>query len=222
LTGGRGVDVVLSAAAGDILLESVALLAPYGRYIELGKLGAVENQPLPMKPFNQNLMFASIDTDRLVRDRRPLVARLLRRLSELYEQGVLTPIPTTLFPAGEVKEAFRHMAAGRHLGKVVLKLEGEPVAAVRAPRAFRFPDPEGTYLITGGTRGLGLELARWLAKDGAGGVALISRSGLSPPAARAAAEEIEALGTRLLVGTVDVTKREEVARFVRSLTEQGL
>ena len=222
LTGGRGVDVVLSAAAGDILLESVALLAPYGRYIELGKLGAVENQPLPMKPFNQNLMFASIDTDRLVRDRRPLVARLLRRLSELYEQGVLTPIPTTLFPAGEVKEAFRHMAAGRHLGKVVLKLEGEPVAAVRAPRAFRFPDPEGTYLITGGTRGLGLELARWLAKNGAGGVALISRSGLSTPAARAAAEEIGALGTRLLVGTVDVTKREEVARFVRSLTEQGL
>ncbi|GKZ85517.1 type I Iterative Polyketide synthase (PKS) [Aspergillus niger] len=37
----------------------------------------------------------------------------------------------------------------------------------------------GTYLITGGTRGMGLEIAKWMGKRGAGNLVLVSRRGLS-------------------------------------------
>ncbi|PYI01676.1 BcPKS20, polyketide synthase [Aspergillus sclerotiicarbonarius CBS 121057] len=38
--------------------------------------------------------------------------------------------------------------------------------------------PESSYLITGGTRGMGLEIATWMGKRGAGNLILVSRQGL--------------------------------------------
>ncbi|HEY5808070.1 MAG TPA: beta-ketoacyl synthase N-terminal-like domain-containing protein, partial [Povalibacter sp.] len=38
-TGGRGVDVVLNSLAGEFIAKSVAVLAPGGRFLELGKRG---------------------------------------------------------------------------------------------------------------------------------------------------------------------------------------
>src|SRR5262249_36844046 len=37
LTGGRGVDVVLNSLAGDAMERSLGTLAPFGRFLELGK-----------------------------------------------------------------------------------------------------------------------------------------------------------------------------------------
>src|SRR5262249_54426344 len=37
LSRGQGVDVVLNAMAGEALRKSFALLAPYGRFVEIGK-----------------------------------------------------------------------------------------------------------------------------------------------------------------------------------------
>ncbi len=45
-----------------------------------------------------------------------------------------------------------------------------------APTSAR-PRTDGSYLITGGTGGLGLQVAEWLAQQGAGEIVLLSRSG---------------------------------------------
>jgi phthiocerol/phenolphthiocerol synthesis type-I polyketide synthase C len=42
LTGGYGVDVVLNALDGEALRKSFALLAPYGRFVEIGKKDIAE------------------------------------------------------------------------------------------------------------------------------------------------------------------------------------
>src|SRR5207237_1264982 len=76
---------------------------------------------------------------------------------------------------------------------------------------------DGAYLITGGFGGLGLEVARWLARSGARRLILIGRHALpprdgwdqidaaSPSGARVAAVvELEALGATVDAEAVDV------------------
>src|SRR5206468_8155046 len=97
LTAGRGVDVVLNAMAGEALRKSFALLAPYGRFVEIGKKDIAENSGLPMQTFNRNVSFTAVDLDRIFRDRVSLAQRLFRDVAERFERGDLRALPTTVF-----------------------------------------------------------------------------------------------------------------------------
>lgn len=81
-------------------------------------------------------------------------------------------------------------------------------------------DPSGSYLITGGIRGLGLVVARWMSQQGAKHLVLTGRGELSESAA-AAIREIELQGTRITVSRGDVSDRDYLAglfsQFGRSL-----
>ena len=73
---------------------------------------------------------------------------------------------------------------------------------------------KGTYLITGGTRGMGLEIATWMGERGARNIVLVSRHGLSPVqdskpkddklVSRIA--ELEAMGATVHVLAIDLSK----------------
>jgi NAD(P)-dependent dehydrogenase (short-subunit alcohol dehydrogenase family) len=74
-------------------------------------------------------------------------------------------------------------------------------------------------LITGGTRGLGLEIARAYLQAGARGICICGRD---PETSSAAAAELSALAgpdQRVLAVLADVSKPEEVGRLVRSATD---
>ncbi|NEY36682.1 SDR family NAD(P)-dependent oxidoreductase, partial [Streptomyces sp. PRKS01-65] len=98
---------------------------------------------------------------------------------------------------------------------------------VRAPLAGAAPvrswSPRGTVLITGGTGGLGAHLARWLAKEGAERLLLLSRSGDRAEGAAELAREIEALGTAVELVACDVTDRDALAGVIGAVpAEQPL
>ena len=96
-------------------------------------------------------------------------------------------------PIGEAPDAFRFMQHGKHIGKVVLSIAGQSVAAVPAdddPVTFR---ADGTYLIAGGLGGFGLQVARWMAGRGAGTLVLLSRRGPEAPEAAEAVAALERL-----------------------------
>ncbi|MFD5386356.1 type I polyketide synthase [Streptomyces sp. NPDC127074] len=98
---------------------------------------------------------------------------------------------------------------------------------VRAP--LRTPGreswkPHGTVLITGGTGGLGAQVARWLARSGAEHLVLTSRRGLAAPGAAELRDELTALGeggVRVTVAACDVRDRNEVAALLRRTTAGG-
>ncbi|MEV5778535.1 type I polyketide synthase [Streptomyces antimycoticus] len=98
---------------------------------------------------------------------------------------------------------------------------------VRAP--LRTPGreswkPHGTVLITGGTGGLGAQIARWLARSGAEHLVLTSRRGLAAPGAAELRDELTALGeggVRVTVAACDVRDRDEVAALLRRTTAGG-
>ncbi|MEU0442761.1 SDR family NAD(P)-dependent oxidoreductase [Streptomyces sp. NPDC006186] len=85
--------------------------------------------------------------------------------------------------------------------------------------------PDGTYLITGGTRGLGMALARHLVRSGVRRLALLGRTPLSddggPAAHRTLADvaELEAAGAEVLLLTADAGEPEQLREALRRCRE---
>jgi acyl transferase domain-containing protein/acyl carrier protein/short-subunit dehydrogenase len=209
-TDGRGVNVVLNSLTGEALTKSLALLAPYGRFIEIGKRDIDENKPLPLRPFNHNLAFMAIDVDRLISERPHFALRIMREIHQRLQEGAFSPPPLTVFPAAAAGDAFRHLAQAKHVGKVVLSL-GEPELPAALPGDGAGIRPDGSYLITGGLRGVGLEAAKWLAERGARHLVLVGRSGAASPEAREAVEALERQGVQITVARADVSREAQVA-----------
>jgi NAD(P)-dependent dehydrogenase (short-subunit alcohol dehydrogenase family) len=76
---------------------------------------------------------------------------------------------------------------------------------------------QSTYLVTGGTRGFGLEIARWLLSEGAGRVVLASRSGVDAPGLRAALDGLGEAASRIEVVKGDIADETFVGSLARRL-----
>jgi NAD(P)-dependent dehydrogenase (short-subunit alcohol dehydrogenase family) len=212
------VDVVVSALSGPALHLSLGLLRSGGRYIDVGKRDSAEDADLPMRAFNRNLTFTSLDVDRLANE-RPLVAQqALREVLRLFERRELRLGTTTLFAAADAQQAFSAMLERRHIGKLLLDFAGGRVPVPEDARA-RQVRRDGCYVVTGGTSGFGLTTARWLAQRGAGKLVLLSRSGERAPGAQALAGELEAQGTQLEMLSVDVGRLEQVRAALARASE---
>ncbi|MFF7904107.1 SDR family NAD(P)-dependent oxidoreductase, partial [Streptomyces sp. NPDC088817] len=94
---------------------------------------------------------------------------------------------------------------------------------VRAPldeAAVRRPwTPRGTVLVTGGTGGVGGQIARWLATAGAEHLLLVSRRGVDGEGVRELVTELEELGTAVTVAACDVADRDALASVVASVPD---
>ncbi|MFQ5794227.1 MAG: type I polyketide synthase [Candidatus Bipolaricaulia bacterium] len=217
-TDGQGVDVVLNSLAGEAMHKSLSILGPYGRFLEIGKRDIYLNSRLGLRPFQNSLSFFAIDMDRLFRERAEFAASLLREVMKKFEDGTFTPLPVTEFSILEVVDAFRYMARAKHIGKIVVSMPDRQASAAsspvgEAPATFR---SDGSYLITGGLGGLGLLIAQWMARQGAGHLILTGRSGAS----EAAEEVLEAMrqaGAQVHVIKADVSQGEQVAHLLSEI-----
>ncbi|MBT3081668.1 SDR family NAD(P)-dependent oxidoreductase [Streptomyces sp. CYG20] len=114
--------------------------------------------------------------------------------------------------------------------------DGEDQVAVRAPvplgrRLVPAPEPatpapapwtpRGTVLVTGGTGGLGAQVARWLAERGAEHLVLLGRRGPEAPGADELTDALAALGARSTVLACDVTDRAALERVLEHLHDAG-
>ena len=63
---------------------------------------------------------------------------------------------------------------------------------------------DASYLLTGGTGGLGRSVTRWLARHGAKYIILLSRSGLSQKSAQDLVEELSRTGVKVAVYKCDI------------------
>ncbi|WP_239157704.1 type I polyketide synthase [Streptomyces sp. SID13726] len=81
--------------------------------------------------------------------------------------------------------------------------------------------PHGTVLITGGTGGIGGQVARRLAREGAGRLVLTSRRGLDAPGARELAGELVELGVEVVVEACDAADREALEALVDRVEKEG-
>ncbi|HEY5706234.1 MAG TPA: SDR family NAD(P)-dependent oxidoreductase [Terrimicrobiaceae bacterium] len=218
LTGRRGVDVVLNSLAGDAIPMGLSCLAEFGRFIEIGKRDIYQNTRIPLWPLRRNASFHVVAMDAVFGGDEKLARQLLQEVTEMVEQGVFSPLPFRSFPACRADAAFRLMAQGKHIGKVVLAFSerfvprrGDPAAQAFAVRQ------DGCYLITGAFGGFGKVLAQWLVACGAKHLVLASRSGALAPESEAFAERLREQGVGVRVVRADVGSAEDVARLVAQI-----
>lgn len=175
-TDGEGVDVVLNSLAGHHIELCLQALRPSGWHCEIGKVDIYANNDLSMRVLRKNLRFAAIDMDRLMLDEPLLSYQLSRSCLDLIDQGVVPPLPTTVFAYRDYVKALRLMAAGQHQGKLVLKAPetpSRPNFSIADSRPFLNPD--ATYLVTGGFGGFGLCVLPYLVAAGARHLTLMDR-----------------------------------------------
>lgn len=91
LTTGRGVDVILNSTSGQALRATWECIAPYGRFIEIGKVDIFANSGLPMGPFKKSVTFTFLDIGLISLERGPLFARVLKDVMGLLQKGDVTP-----------------------------------------------------------------------------------------------------------------------------------
>ncbi|TVP78024.1 MAG: SDR family NAD(P)-dependent oxidoreductase [Puniceicoccaceae bacterium] len=221
-TGGEGVDVVLSAQTGVAQRESLSLLRPGGRYIEVGKKDIADDTGLPLRAFNRNLMFAAIDIDRLLVERPQYIRSLMKGIVEDFDSGVFDGGPTELFTAAKIEDAFNQMAQSKHQGKLLVDFRTGTVEASPDTASKQIVHRKGAYLVTGGTSGFGLQTAKWLARQGAGRIVLLSRRGEDVPGLKDQLETILEEGSEVVVLKGDVTNIADLEQAQQAMTQQAM
>lgn len=215
-TGGRGVDCVLNSVSGELLHATWGCVAPGGSMVEIGKRDMMGRGQLAMDPFEDNRTFFGVDIHRLCQVDHPTVARLMNLMVELYAQGQIQPLPSTVFAAEEIEEAFRYMQRGEHIGKIIVSFPWEHPELLPVTSAVPAPSfsADKSYLLVGGTGGLGRSIASWMVDHGARHLVFMSRSTGKSETDKALFSELEAAGCTVLALPGDVGDLAAVRRVV--------
>jgi acyl transferase domain-containing protein len=206
-TGGKGVDLVLNSLAGEFIPASLSVLAPGGRFLEIGKAELWSEDRLQAE--YPGIEYHTVALDDLSAENPSVVQTMLRALMADIEAGELHPLPLRTFPLVECTDAFRFMQRAQHIGKIVLTQQ-DGAALLR---------PQATYLITGGTGALGLLVARHFGERGARSLALMARNEPSAEASHAIAE-LGKCGIKVTVLRGDVANREDVASILAHIRRE--
>lgn len=205
LTQGKGVDLILNSLPGSNIDKGLDILAPYGRFLEIGKRDVYADHAVGMKAMRRNQSFNVIDLAAMGTERPELLASQMHAVMSDIREGRLAPLPTTNFPLSKVRAAFRYMSQAQHVGKVVVTFD-EEAFVIREdrdkPMIFR---KDASYLITGGTRGFTLAMADWMSRQGAGRLLLASRSGKLAEEDQPLLEAMRARGTEVREQVLDTT-----------------
>ena len=220
ITDGYGVDIVLNSLPGPYLEKGLSLLAPGGRFLEIGKRDIYADTAIGLRSFRKNISFFAIDLARLALERPDQLRDEIEVVLDDLDQGRLEMLPITEFPMAKIAEAFRYMAKAKQIGKVIVSCDA-PVDIETNRSANEIIRADGTYLVTGGLGGFGLAIAAWLVDKGARSLVLIGRSGPTREEAVAALAKMRAAGADVLALAADVADRSQLAEVLVRVREQG-
>jgi len=203
ITQGRGVDIVLNALAGDFIPKSLSVMARGGRFIEIGKADILNKDDVAR--IRADVSYTAFDLAEVIAGDPKSVGHMFARLFQGFREGSLRPLPVSVFPVEASVSAFRFMAQARHIGKVVVSHKN----GIKNTQGVRH---DASYLITGGTGGLGLIMAQWLVARGARHLVLMGRS--TPHAeAREIIQGLEAAGATVHFCQGDISRQEDIGRI---------
>lgn len=227
-TRGKGVDLVLNSLAGESLQASVRCLGLNGRFLEIGKFDLSNNTPLGMSVFLKNTSFHGILLDSVMEGDDETINGVVALVENGIKSGAVRPLPITVFNETQVEQAFRFMASGKHIGKVVLKLRDEEPAKVviPAPKLINsiprtYLHQEKSYILVGGLGGFGLELANWLITRGATKLVLTSRSGIKTGYQSLMVKRWRERGITVKIDTNDVTTLKGAENLLKESNKLG-
>jgi myxalamid-type polyketide synthase MxaB len=215
LTAGRGVDVVLNSLSGDFIPSSLEVLAPGGRFVEIGKLDIWTAEQ--MAATRRDVSYFTFDLSEVAQDVSSSFNTVLTQVASWMDAGRVKALPIDAFSPVDTGAAFRHLAQGKNVGKVVISFPPLEAAAKN-----KLPiNADSCYWVTGGLGALGLKVAEWLVEQGARRLVLSGRSGPSEEA-KAALARLRERDVHVQVVAADVGNRADVVAVLKEIDRSGV
>jgi NADPH:quinone reductase-like Zn-dependent oxidoreductase len=131
MTGGKGVDVVLNSLAGEALRATWKCLAPFGRFIELGKKDAITGGSLEMAPFLKNVAYAGVNIAAMMYEVPLRACKIIEEAIDMFmNKKIRAPYPLSVYNFSQIELAFRQMQSGKASGKIVFCPNADDVVPV--------------------------------------------------------------------------------------------
>jgi len=204
-----GVDIVLNSLSKEFITKSFSVLGRVGSFIEIGKTGIWSSKQVQKK--RPDAKYFHFDLLEVCNEDGELTHSMLQEYVNLVEDpccDVGTP-RLCVFNRSQAIRAFRYMAAGKHMGKIILK----QINNYRPQTAKTVQvSPDCTYVVVGGFGALGKLVISWLAEEGAKYVIVCSRSNPNDEAMQFI-KELKSRDVQVVATKIDVSN----ARAVRTL-----
>ncbi|KAF2732824.1 polyketide synthase [Polyplosphaeria fusca] len=216
-TSNRGIDVVLSIqATADCIQSALRCIAEFGRFVRAEASDVSSKLKLDLSSFS----FFSFDIRTLITRKPRIVRRLVKDISRSLKYGKLRPTEdATILPVAEVAEAFKQAKSAPSSNKVIVVPHSEDlVQTTPSKEVAKLFKEDATYILIGGTGGLGRGMTRWMAHKGAKNVVLISRSGSVTGEVKTLVDDMALVGVNVVVHSCNVVKREDVDALLAKLT----
>lgn len=207
MTENSGVDLVLNSLSREALRQTWECVAPFGRFIEIGKKDLQAGGKLDMTPFLKNITFTGVDLLSLAEHRPKVVGELLSETMRLWsENKIKEASPTTVMSYSQLESGLRLLQSGKNMGKIVFTPdENEMVPVIPEIQAKHEFGPDGSYLLAGGLGGLGRSLAHWLVSRGAKNLIFLSRTGKVTEPVQDMISSLDVKGCRVKIFACDVS-----------------
>ncbi|MAN46411.1 MAG: type I polyketide synthase [Alphaproteobacteria bacterium] len=213
VTKGEGVDMVINALSGDMIVAGMRVTKPGGYFLEIGKNNIWTPEEAAERAPHVNYRIVDLG-EQIIADPDQVRSSFDSLLKDV-EAGSLAPLPVQAFPLSRAADAFRFMANARHTGKVAILPDFQTGNSMEVRQ-------DGAYLVTGGLSGLGLAVAERLAKRGAGEIILAGRSGDSAEAQQTATRMAEAHGCTVRAIACDIADSASVDHLFTTALKDSL
>ncbi|KAF4976494.1 hypothetical protein FDECE_18471, partial [Fusarium decemcellulare] len=228
MTDMEGVDVVLNSLAGEMLRVSWQCIARFGRFIDISKRDFVANANLDMAPFDRSATYAALDFSLWAKMKSTKACRTaITQVLGLLSTKRVRPIhPINAMSVSDLESGFRMLQTGKHAGKVVIRNDPNALAKVQArPSNIANLRLDASYIVTGGSGGIGQFLGRWMLENGAKYVILASRNIEVAVGKRRIQDMLKlaaGMGGKVLSVPCDVGSLNDVQELVALAAERGM
>ncbi|RYP78219.1 hypothetical protein DL771_000696 [Monosporascus sp. 5C6A] len=223
---GNGVNVIINSLVGDLMHASWGCMAPFGRFVEIGKRELIDAGKLDMHVFLRNTTLTAFDLSEFFFAEDPFYRNIWNSLMadvlDLYRAGEIKPPPIATYDVADIGQAYRYFNNKDRVGKVVISMENPQSRVPVSPAPYKAVfDPEKSYLLVGCLGGLGRSLSRWMMARGARKFIFLGRSGCDKPTARQLVSRLQNAGASVTVVRGDVSNADHVREAVSASIAAG-
>lgn len=118
-------NIVLNSLSEEKLLASLQCLAYNGTFLEIGKYDLSQNSTLHLELLKKNVVFHGVCLDKFLKAEPLKKQDLMKMLLDGIENGCVKPLRRTCFGEFDIEDAYRYIAAGKHIGKVLIEVRKE-------------------------------------------------------------------------------------------------
>lgn len=119
LTGGKGVDVALEMAGGDVFRKTLSCMAPFGRLVIYGVASGEQSRLYPSSLMAQNLSVIGFFLPQIMR-KKDLYLQSLSDLLTYLQNGDLKLTIGGVYPLESAKEVHQMLQGRQTKGKLIL------------------------------------------------------------------------------------------------------